>query len=163
MLGCYTFLPTILTPHKLSDGNVEWCSLISMRLCFELVLTCGVRYYYILSYTIILLYYYTYYILSYTILFSSSVLSSFHPIILSKSILLSSSQSPPLLLSSFSFYPFFLIPILFPFSSPLLPLPFPSHSSLSFILYVSVLTYGYLYSSDIPELSDPACFIGVDG
>ena len=106
--------------------------------------------YYYYTYTIIyyILYIYYYYILYYTILFSSSDLSSLLP--------------PPFLL-------FFCSPLPLPsiliflshplsYSSPLpssLPITSSSHLSSSpssplpssFILYLSVLTYTYLYSS----------------
>jgi hypothetical protein len=108
----------------------------------ELVLTCGVIYcivYYIilLYYYLLYIYYYYIYILYiihihyyilYLILYSSSIFS----------LLPYSSLSFPILL--------FLYTLLISSSSssfsPLLPIP-PSHS---FILYLSVLTYTYLYS-----------------
>ena len=137
MLGCYTIPPTILTPHVLSEWMVEVCRFdkCGVRLGFDLVwcLTLGViilyitiihiLYYYIL-YIILYIYILLLYILYYTLLFCSSDLSSFLTIFL-------------LHLSSHPFLPpSHLSPFLC--SSSLLP---------HFILYVSVLTYTYLYSS----------------
>ena len=78
----YTYLYSLLinnsTPHKLTDGNVEWCSAYLYRVvfwagvrlswcwCFVLMLTYGVILYYILYYTIIY-YTYTYTIIPYII------------------------------------------------------------------------------------------------
>jgi hypothetical protein len=97
--------------------------------------------------------------------------------------------SSPHLPSSFPIYLIFCSPtLLLIYSSPSI-ISFPSsipHSLPIFILYVSVLTYAYLYSiTIIPRLifnllfhashthpifcsssiskTDPACFIGVDG
>ena len=151
-----------------------------------LVLTLGVIYY--ILYTIILLYiiYYTYTIISYTILSSSSDLSS---VLFSSSSFLSFLPSSPPFLPFF--YPS-LSSVLSPISSspssssspsllffPITPLPiyllihshplFPSLPSLpqsitsSFILYVSALTYPYLYSITSSQSSDPAQTNGVDG
>ena len=65
---------TILTPHVLSDGNVEWCSfnVCGVRLMFCAGVTCGV-----MLYIILLLYIYYYYILYYTLLFSFPILFLF--------------------------------------------------------------------------------------
>ena len=137
-------------------------------------LTLGVLYYIIIlyiiyyyTYTIIILLYY--YILYYTLPSSSLSPPPILPIFLysSSSSFRSSSQSiyflSPLIPSPLPF----LFPPLQSFP-PLLPI---------FILYVSVLTYTYLYSINISPIfifpllfysqpsnnSDPACFIGVDG
>ena len=160
------------------------------------VYLCGVRVYvscwcYILSYTILLLYYtYTiiYYILSYTIISYTILFSSVYTllflffcsipllfILLDPSLIFSSSlpMSPlflctfPIILIPFTSFPFLIHSILVGtwirlsilFSSILLPI---------FILYLSVLTYTYLYYSNIPpsiphQQSDPARSIGVDG
>ena len=127
--------------------------LLSSCSCFVLVFDmCG-------DITIIIYYI----ILLYTYLYSS--LSSFplpnHPLLPSLPLPFLSSSSLLILIH----LPFFLIYLL-PHndSFPILPsfylLPF---LSFSFKVYVSVLTYTYLYS--IPNLRqfDPACFIGVDG
>ena len=147
-----------LTPHVLSEWMVEVCGkyLCGVRFwCFVLVWWCRfelvwclvlyiiyyillyIYYYYILLYIIhiLLLYYYTYtIIIYYTILFYSS--SSLLPFHLSSHTLL--IPLPPSLLLIYSF------------------------PSSSFILYLSVLTYTYLYYLT-QQISDPACFIGVDG
>jgi hypothetical protein len=101
-----------------------------------------ILYYYIIYYTI-----HYYYIISYTIL-------SFYS--------LSSFPSSPLFRSYLLFYSSSLSSILFLLHSPVIPFPI-------FILYLSVLTYTYLYYSNIPifllfiQISDPARSIGVDG
>ena len=131
------------------------------RLTFELMLTYGIILLYIIYY---------YYILYYTLLFLSYSLLSF-PIFL--------FQYSSLPLQSFSSQS---ISFLFPL--PKLILFFPPHlisspfTILSFKVYVSVLTYTYLYSINISPFRrgihihlpfqysrqfDPACFIGVDG
>jgi hypothetical protein len=144
-------------------------------------------YYYILY--IILLYYYTYIIILYYyyIILFLPLLSS--PILISSSSPLCSIPSS-YLPSSHSFYTcrylHILIYILFQYSSLLLSFLFPISSSLlthlllflshpisdlysqystTFILYLSVLTYTYLYSRLFPssQISDPARSIGVDG
>ena len=115
----------VSTPHKLSEGSVEWCSLISIGISgsvFVLVFDVRCLCYYILLYIIyyiilylihILLSYitiisYTLYILSYTILIISYI------ILFSSSDLFSSIPSPLL----------FLPPLLPPYI-PLPPLPNP--------------------------------------
>ena len=127
--------------------GIGWCLCLCVGvrfwcLWFELVVRVGVSVIYIYY---ILYYYYTYtllyitIIIYYTLLFFCSVLPLFPPI---------SSLLTPLLYHSLSQ---------------------PSLSSSSFILYLSVLPYTYLYSSSFPiflfpsQISDPACFIGVDG
>ena len=112
-----------------------------------------------------------YYILPYTILFCSSV----YTLLLFCSI---SSSLPPLLFIFFSSYLLFLssflssiipsqpfytcryfhlliyIPSSFPFQSRYLSiLKGITHLSISFILYLSGVTYTYLYSSDLSNLS----------
>jgi len=113
--------------------------------------------YYIIYYTYIIILL-LYIILLYTILYIISYT------------ILSSSFYLPFLFCSLLFFPYPL-PIFYlppPLSSQsffsFLPL-FPNISS-SFILYLSVLTYTYLYSFQYFRLIltfDPACFIGVDG
>ena len=99
----------------------------------------------------IILYLYTYYILLY---YSYYYLMSISP---SPHLLF---YSPPLpsqsisFLSQSIFYP--------PLPSPP-PIPLSSFFPFSFKVYVSGLTYEYLYSLPDPPKSDPACFIGVDG
>ena len=111
----------------------------------------------------ILLYYILYYIILYLILYSSLLLfflpSLLFPflLLLSSSVLYSPSPSLTILFSSFPLLSFPLPYI------PFLPFLFFPPLFLSFILYVSVLTYTYLYSIPILQISDPACFIGVDG
>ena len=127
----------------------------------------------------ILLLYYILYIYS-SIFYSSSfpmlsshLLRSFIPLLL----IYSSPNSPP---SPFSSIPFLLsslpyLPLLFfipsssfqsisiPSSHSSSPFPFllfQSSPSLSSKVYVSVLTYAYLYSIPSSSKSDPACFIG---
>ena len=110
--------PTILTPHVLSDGNVEWCSLYLYRVVFELVFdlvfyfelvltrgVCVIILLYIILYIIRILLYIIIHILiisylisyilltiSYTIL-SFSFCSSFHLLLLFRSPL--SNHLPP--------------------------------------------------------------------
>ena len=99
---------------------------------------------YIVLYYYIIIYYYILLLYSYTILFSLSYL----PLLL----FLSSSPFPSIILYSLpsSILPFYLpllfFPILF-YSFPVLSSLLPLFSSFPiFILYVSVLTYTYLYS-----------------
>ena len=115
-----------MTPHVLSEVNVEWCSLISMcscsgvevcvgfRLCFVLVLYYSYYYYYT--------YIYLYYILyspSPSDLSSLSLFLLYNPLPSSFPLLLFSSQYLiPCLSSSFP-----------PSSSQSLPLPLSSSSS----------------------------------
>ena len=124
------------------------CSVLSVW-CYWCV-SCGV--YYILYITVIILYYYTYTIISYTILLLYLILYS-SPLLLFCSLLIQSFYSFPSLI---------LLPILLSFPSPLSSsdlfflfqssLPSISSSPLLFhpipifILYLSVLTYTYLYS-----------------
>jgi hypothetical protein len=121
------------TPHVLSEWMVEVCGKYlyqvvfragGMLLVFEMVL------YYILyyTYTIIIIYL----ILYYTLLFLPNLSSDL--------------SSIPSLLPLFRSYPLFF----FPYNSILFLSPFSRHAHLSFILYLSVLTYTYLYSINIP-------------
>ena len=78
--------PKYLTPHVLSDGNVEWCSLYLYRVVFE-HLTSGVILLYI---TIIHIIHYTYtIIILYIILYSPLLLFPLLPSPLPSSLLLS--------------------------------------------------------------------------
>ena len=125
----------------------------------------------LLYYTILL--YIIYYTLSYTILFSSSVYTLlFHLLFLYSILSFSSSQSsnPPLLFIlldplSISYYTLLFPPLHpHPLQSPLIyspnsPLPllssiFSPHPKyiLSYILYLSGVTYTYLYSISIPNI-----------
>ena len=124
---------------------------------------------YILLYTIILLLLLYIILYSYLLLFSpipSQSISSHLPLPFPDNHSLSSSLlfSPSLQFYSSPFFP----------SSVSSPLPIissslPSYLSIiihlsHFILYVSAFSYSYLYSINIPsQISDPACFIGVDG
>ena len=131
-------------------------------LCF-VVFDVWCYYYYILY---IIHIHYTILIISYTILFFCSILLflSLLPIYLLFFLFSSSLYNPPS--SSHPFPSIFCSPI-----PPLLSSPPPSHISPllssfysfpSFILYVSMVSYSYLYSINLQH-SDPACFIGVDG
>ena len=114
-----------------------WCSVIGVRLTLGV---CVILYYYILLYYS---YYYTL-LLYHTILFLSSVLSSF---LLSNHLLL--FLCPPLL----------PLPSIIPSSPPLLPIPLsPPLQSSSIIIYVSVLTYAYLYCTTLFPSSSPLFF-----
>jgi hypothetical protein len=141
-------LPKYLTPHKLSEGCLEWwmviCVVFSVWaggwfMCWWCVFGVCV---------IIILYYYTYIILLlyYIILYYIILLYYTYTIIYYTYTILSSDL-------------FFSSPLQF-FSSLLFLFPIIPISS--FILYLSVLTYTYLYSSWSPT-SDPARSIGVDG
>jgi len=114
----------VLTPHVLFVWCLSWWKVIDV-LWWCVCLTLGVRF--IIYYYIVI-----YYIIYYTLL-------SFH-------------SSPLPHLSSYSSF----------FFSSLLPFPFPSsllifliyHSSFpSFILYLSILIYTYLYSRLINNLT----------
>jgi hypothetical protein len=135
-----------LTPHKLSEGCLEWCSFISIWFClelvfwfwFELVLTCGVCV--IIHYTLLYIYYYYTIIIYYTY-----------------TILLYLIQYSSLLLSFFQYSSF-------PFSS-LIYLPSSQYSSFhsSTIPHnhsILVGTYIYLFILSPPQQFDPAQIIG---
>ena len=131
-------------------------------------MTLGVILYIILLYIIIIyiyiyiyLYYY-YYILYYTLPPSQSPIPSFLPFLsFLLPIYLLFSSFPSSDLSSLLSFPSHSFPS--SSHSPLLFSPLSQSISSSFILYVSVLTYPYLYSITSSQSSDPACFIGVDG
>ena len=131
------------------------CSVIILFLLLYII-------YYTYTYTIILyIIYYIYYtiliiIISYTILFSSS--SSFpFPSIFCSILPFSSSSLLPILFSSLplpSSFPPIYLQFCFPPSlslSSIIPPPLPSQP-ISFILYVSVLRYTYLYIILYPNL-----------
>ena len=132
-----------------SKSEQNWCFvLVCGDLAFELVLRCYILlyiYYYILLYITIIIH-----ILYYTLLFllSPSLLSPHLPLL------------PNIL---FLFRSFLTFPTLF--SSILLFLSLSSQYSPIFILYLSVLTYTYLYylPNTPSQISDPARSIGVDG
>jgi hypothetical protein len=150
----YTLFPYHnLTPHKISEACLEWCSFICVVFelvwCWCFVLCGGV--YIIIYYIIILLYIIYYYTIYYTLLLFHS--SSF--ILLSSSLLFHPSSSQSYIPQS---------------SHPLICyslLPLQSWSILpSFILYLSGLTYAYLYSllfHHLPIFSPRACLCRLFG
>ena len=115
---------------------------------FELVLTLGVRlllYYYIIYYTyyIILYYYIIYYTLLLLLLYY--ILLLYYTLLFFRSVLLlSSSSSPPILSSFIPFFPLIHSILVDTYISLTYILFFYSPSS--FILYLSILIYTYLYS-----------------
>ena len=132
--------------------------MVFLCFAFELVLTLGVYYItilYIIYYTYTIILFLLYLILYYTLLqfFFSSFLFSHLPL--------------PILFSPLQSFSSKSISFLFPL--PKLILFFPPHlisspfTILSFKVYVSAFGYPYLYSRLISQISDPACFIGVDG
>ena len=166
-----------LTPHVLSDGNVEWCSFISIQLCVRVlglsiwrltwcsVLVCVscwfdvwcymlyiiilLLYYYILLYIIHILLYLIYYIPLPFLLFlpPSSTLLLFYP---SPSIFLFFYSSSSSLLSS---------------NPSTLPPPNIPHSKYT-CRHLDILIYVRSHPNPIfqsHQQFDPACFIGVDG
>jgi hypothetical protein len=118
-----------------SKSEQNWCfELVDGYLAFELVLTCGVYYYIIIHILLLYIIHILYYL--YTIFFH---------ILLPLPLFLPFLNHPPLIFSSSS-------------------LPSSSFLILSFILYLSVLGYGYLYSITYsfpsPQQFDPAQIIG---
>ena len=134
-----------------------WCDVLLMFraggriLVFRagvMCLTYGVLYYYtIIYYT----YTYTYYIISYILYIIIHILLYIIHIILYLYLILYSS----ILFFCSSFLPPLSNPLFYPSSHPSSSFPI-----LSFKVYVSGLTYTYLYSSSFPDNSHPACFIG---
>ena len=171
LVGTYIYLfifqsiSNNLTPHKLSEGCLEWCSFISMCLCFDPARSIGVDgwgvwcvfvcsrfclswcssfwaggwWFRFWAFDIrCLCYYILYYTYTIIIHILYYYILYYYYYILYYIILYSSS------FSSSSSLPSFLLPL------------------ISFILYLSVLTYTYLYSRLISfiQISDPAQIIG---
>jgi hypothetical protein len=129
----------VFTPHVLSEGCLEWCSFICV--VFGVIVrystvfhtnpkrigVCAsvLGYYYIIIYYYIIHYYYIlYYYYYYSILYITVILLLYTYTLLFL-IYLPSSLSP---------------------SHPLIYSPLSIHSPPSFILYLSILIYTYLYS-----------------
>jgi hypothetical protein len=130
-------------------------------------LTCGlILYYYYYTYTIIILLLYiilsyiilSYIILSYIRLSYTILFSSYSSVLSSSSVYIIRSLSYLLLL----FLSSLNLPIYLPSHLPPLPiiLFFLYNPLPIFILYLSVLTYGYLYSFQLSRCFDPARSIG---
>ena len=126
-----------LTPHKLTEWMVEvWCVEV-YRVGFDLVFGSGWCYVLVLtSYTYIILYYY----ILYTIIYYTYYL--YYTLLFFRSIFLSSPPLP---------HPFQSI-----FCSSIQSFPSPLNPSI--ILYVSILTYAYLYCTILFPSSSPLFF-----
>jgi hypothetical protein len=181
--------PKYLTPHKLSEGCLEWCSFEVCGILFELVfwfwfdVRCYIVLLLLLYITIIIHILLLYYILYYPLLlfsslpFSSSFLSPLIYLLFSSQSY--SSSSIPLLYSFYTcrylhilIYIILIYTLLFLLWSYLLFFLFlPSQYSFYTCRYLHILIYTILFlsSQSFPpqyssfQISDPARSIGVDG
>ena len=137
--------------------GLSWCLTYGVIVIYYIIL----YYYYIIYYILYYIIYYYYYILYilYLILYSSSLLIYFPPILFSfpsssylPFLFYSSSSSQSFSSPSSSHHPIQSIRV---GSSLCLFMFNPDLFLSSFILYLSVLTYTYLYSSRFPKYLTP--------